>query len=101
MPFRRLGTESVPRQRAMKWLVRAISGISTSACLPCFRACRDRLEIDFGLAGAGDAVEQRHGKAVIARVCEQLARGLACSGVSLARSRVRSRAWQASRAAAR
>ena len=32
----------------------------------------DRLEIDFGLAGAGDAVEQRHGEAVI-HIGEELA----------------------------
>ena len=34
--------------------------------------CGDRLEIDLGLAGAGDAVEQRHGEAVV-HIGEKLA----------------------------
>ena len=38
--------------------VSAISGSRTSACLPCRRHSRDRLEIDFGLARSGHAVEQ-------------------------------------------
>ncbi len=38
------------------------------------RGC-DRLEIDFGLAGAGDAVEQRHGEAA-ARIGEERACGI-------------------------
>ena len=50
-------------QRVMNWLVSAISGISTSACLPLRERLGDGLEIDFGLAGAGDAVEQGHAEA--------------------------------------
>ena len=42
--------------------------------LPALQALRDRLEIDLGLAGAGDAVEQGHGEAV-ARVLQELFRG--------------------------
>ena len=36
----------------------AISGSRTSACRPCAERLGDRLEIDLGLARAGDAVEQ-------------------------------------------
>ena len=38
--------------------VSAISGSRTSACRPCADRLGDRLEIDLGLARAGDAVEQ-------------------------------------------
>ena len=43
--------------------------------LPARERRGDRLEIDFGLARAGDAVEQAHGEAVFG-IGEQVARGL-------------------------
>ena len=50
-------------KRSRKACVSAISGSRISTCLPCVERRGHRLEIDLGLARAGDAVEQRHAEA--------------------------------------
>ena len=59
MPLPRRARRSDRSKRSSHCVVSAISGSRTSACLPALQARRDRFEIDFGLARAGDAVEQR------------------------------------------
>ena len=58
---------SAAAKRSRNCPVSAISGIRISVCLPRRIDFRNRLEIDFGLAGAGDAVEQRDVKTAIGR----------------------------------
>ena len=54
----------------------AISGIRISACRPCRDGLGDGLEIDLGLARAGDAFEERHRRAARPHeVDEDLRRG--------------------------
>ena len=44
-------------KRSMNWLVSAISGSMISACTTLLQGARHGLEVDLGLAGAGDAVD--------------------------------------------
>ena len=53
-------------KRSRNWPVSAISGISISDLLAAADRLGNRLEIDFRLAGAGDAVEQRDMKPPLA-----------------------------------
>ena len=72
-------------KRSRNCAVSAISGSRISACRPARSAARHRLEIDFGLAGSGDAFEQdRAERALLDRRRPEPAPLRAWSGSSVA-----------------
>ena len=68
---------------------RAISGSRTSACRATAQCLGDGFEIDFGLAGAGDAIEQERRKAAIPNRLRERVCGFGLRGFQRRRREIR------------